>query len=162
MTSDEFAVAFNATFNQQLSAEEVDRLVAGFQYLTDLEFVDSERAGLAGFCIGASLAFVAAADPRIADEVSFINFFGGYYNAVDLMAQVSSKQRFYENTIEHWAPSRLSRKVFRDHLIALVPHTQERELLQRTFVGGDDIGGFGAAFNWDLFHNSFQSPTHVF
>ena len=50
-----------------------------FQYLKSREYVDSNRVGMGGFCVGASFALVAAADPRIRRDVVFVNAFGPYF-----------------------------------------------------------------------------------
>ena len=70
----------------QVDAGEIANLVAGFRSLRELEYVDARRLGLAGFSVGASFALVAAADPTIADDIAFVNAFGGYYDTADLMA----------------------------------------------------------------------------
>lgn len=43
-----------------IDADEPEKLVQAFQYLEGRDYVDPERVGLGGFCIGASLALVAA------------------------------------------------------------------------------------------------------
>ena len=75
---------------------EIDNLVSAFQYLRALEFVDRDRLGMGGFCIGASFALVAAADPRIRDDVVFVNAFGPYFDARDLLMQLASRSRIYQ------------------------------------------------------------------
>ena len=44
---------------------EPEKLVSAFQYLEERDYVNLDRVGLGGFCIGGSNALVAAADPRI-------------------------------------------------------------------------------------------------
>ena len=119
---------------KRIAVEEIDNLVMAFQYLRDLEIVDPDRVGMGGFCIGASLATVAAQDPRIADQVKFVNFFGGYYDVQDLIISVVTKSRSYGGQAEPWDPDKLSVEVATAHLIEAVPDPGERGLLTRVFV----------------------------
>ena len=63
--------------------EEVENLVWAFQHLRKLDYVDPSRIGMAGFSVGGSFIMVAASDPRISDDVAFVNAFGAYYDARD-------------------------------------------------------------------------------
>ncbi len=122
---------------QRVEVGEVENLIRAFEYMIDLERVDPERSGMGGFCVGASLATVAAQDPRIRENVKFVNFFGGYYDAKDLIAAVVSNRRFGDDYEEFWPPDRLSKRVVTAHLIEGVPNGGERELLTRVFVTKD-------------------------
>ncbi|MBI4282608.1 MAG: hypothetical protein HY672_03875 [Chloroflexi bacterium] len=115
---------------------EVDNLVRAFQYLRELEYVDPERVGMGGFCVGASLSTVAAQDPRIREDVAFINFFGGYFDARDLLRAIASRTRFDEGGQEPWEPSGQTWKTFRNHLIESVERPEDRGFLTEVFVDG--------------------------
>ena len=60
----------------RLDAGEVDGVVRAFQLLAARPEVDPERVGIVGFSVGGSLALLAAADPRIADGIRWVNAFG--------------------------------------------------------------------------------------
>lgn len=124
---------------KKVSATEIDSLVHAYTYLLARDRVDPERSGMGGFCVGASFATVAAQDNRIRDQVRFVNFFGGYYDASDLTASVTSSSRFYGDVIEPWAPDKLSVEVVASHLIDGLPDAGERALLERVFVERDAI-----------------------
>ena len=123
--------------SRRVKAEEIEDLVRGFEYLLAHERVDAERAGVAGFCVGASLLTVAASDPRIRDEVSFVNFFAGYYDARDLIAAVLSESRFHDGVVDPWDPAELSRDVVTAQLIEGMSNPDEVALLKRVFVEKD-------------------------
>ena len=130
-------VPWSETMTQfRIDPEEVDNLVYAFQYLRSLEYVDPERVGMGGFCVGASLATVAAQDFRIREEVAFINFFGGYYDAKDLLLAIASRIRFGGDDQKAWEPSDQTVRTFRNHLIENVERREERELLTRVFIQG--------------------------
>ncbi len=127
---------------KRVHAEEVDNLVAAFRYMRTLEDVDPDRLGMGGFCVGASLAAVAAQDERIRDQVQFVNFFGGYYDAKDLVKSVVAESRFYGPSSQAWAPDSLSVEVVTTHLVESVPDPDERAILSARFENGSAQLGF--------------------
>ena len=121
----------------RVEADEVGEVVETFQHMQRFESVDPERSGLGGFCIGASIAAVAAQNPRLRESVAFVNFFGGYFDASDLLAAIASETRFYEDTNEPWSPRSLSREVFTNHVLSTVSDIADRDLLTRRFANGN-------------------------
>ena len=128
-------------WSEQMMARRLDsqapgNLVAAFEYLRTREFVDPERVGMGGFCVGASMALVAAADPRINDQVAFVNSFGGYYDVRDLLSSIASQTRFRGVQQEAWQPGLLASEVFTNQIIEAPMGDGEQELLRRTFLEG--------------------------
>ena len=119
---------------QNLDPEEIENLVWAFQYLANLDYVDGERVGMGGLCVGASFALVAAADPRIRDQVSFVNAFGPYYSANDLFLQIASRSRFGEDASEDWQPDQLTLRVFANELIETLEDPEEKQVMTRWFL----------------------------
>ncbi len=115
---------------RRLDVDAPDDLVAAFSYLRGREDVDDRRVGMAGFCVGASMVLVAAADPRIRDEVSFVNSFGGYYDIYDLLAQIGARTSFYDDVEEPWEPSDQTRDVFTTELMEGLGDPQERAMVE--------------------------------
>lgn len=121
----------------RLSHEEVESLIGAFRFLQAAPHVEPKRVGFAGFCVGASLALIAAADPRISSDVKFVNFFGGYYSARDLVAEMTTHQlRLEGGSFEPWKPNADAEKWMADQLIQAVPATEERALLNRVARSG--------------------------
>ena len=75
----------NTQVQNRISINDVDDMVNAFSYLVTLDYVNPEKAGMGGICVGASLSTIAAQDYRIRDSVKFVNFFAGYYDAIDLV-----------------------------------------------------------------------------
>ncbi len=123
--------------SQRVTAQEVDDLVRWFEFMLEHERVDPERAGVGGFCVGASLVAVAASDTRIQDDVQFVNFFAGYYDARDLVVAVLSNSRYYEGVVEPWTPDVLSKRVVTAQLIEEMDNPAEIALLNGMFVTRD-------------------------
>jgi len=123
-----------ALLNGRIDFEEIDNLVALFQYLEKDPDVDSRRIGLSGFCIGAVLELLAAADERIADRVSYVNAFSVYASTLDVVRAITTSTQPGANGPEPWTPDQLTRTVFVRHLIGLVPSEREQRLLTRAIV----------------------------
>lgn len=66
--------------------------------------VDGNRVGLAGFSAGASMALIAAADPRLAGRVSFVSDFGGYSDAETLVVDVATRTMSLDGATREWSP----------------------------------------------------------
>ena len=122
-----------------IDSAEIDNLVWAFQFLRSRDYVDPERTGMAGFCVGASFALVAAADPRIRDGVTFVNAFGPYYDAGDLLRQFAGRARYYEGEREPWEPDVLTMRVVANELIETVADARAKEALARRYLYGEAV-----------------------
>ena len=111
----------------QIDAGEIANLVAAFEHLRAEDYVDPERVGLAGFSVGASFALVAAADPRIADDIDFVNAFGGYYDTSDLVVQIAAGKAIDDAGERDWEVDRLTRRVYNNMLIDSIDNPEHRE-----------------------------------
>ena len=137
---------------RRIDVGEIDNLVRAYQYMLEHDRVDPDRAGMAGFCVGASLAMVAAQDERIRDDVRFLNFFGGYFNGLDLIASVAASSRFYpgigaaldpseaQAETQAWLPDELTRAVVAAQLIEGIADRHEREVLTGRYLGSTLLG----------------------
>ena len=114
----------------QVDAGEIANVVAAFDHLRQQDFVDPDRVGLAGFSVGASFALVAAADPRIADGIAFVNAFGGYYDTADLVVQIAASRAIDNGGDTPWAVDRLTRQVFNNMLTPESESPAARALLE--------------------------------
>ena len=111
----------------QIDAGEIANIVAAFEHLRRQEFVDPQRVGLAGFSVGASFALVAAADPRIADDIDFVNAFGGYYDTSDLLVQIAAGRAIYADGEAPWEVDKLTRRVYDNMLNDALDELAHRE-----------------------------------
>ena len=114
----------------RLDAAEIVKVVGAFEHLRQQEYVDPERLGLAGFSVGASFALAAAANPRIADDIAFVNSFGGYYAAADLITQIAAGRALDGERETPWEVDELARKVFANTLLAEPPSDARDALLE--------------------------------
>ena len=117
-----------------IDSEEPGKLVHAFNYLEGLDYVDRERVGLGGFCVGASIALVAAADPRINSRVHFVNAFGPIFDAESLLVQVASRTMVYEDEITPWEPDPLTLRVMANELIEAMDDPTDVGILTRHYL----------------------------
>ena len=118
---------------------ETGNLVWAFQYLSEREYVDPRRTGLGGFCVGASFALVAAADPRIRDDVYFVNAFGPYYDARELLLQAATRSVVYDGETTPWEPDSLTLKVLANELIETLEDPADVDALTRRYLNGEAV-----------------------
>jgi pimeloyl-ACP methyl ester carboxylesterase len=85
--------------------EHPSTFIVSFRYLQGLDRVAPQRISLLGISAGASVAFVAAADPRINKQVHALIFFGGYYDIVDYLASLATGVSSFNNRTIAWHPS---------------------------------------------------------
>ena len=126
----------------QVDAGEIANLVAVFDHLRRQEFVDPDRVGLAGFSVGASFALVAAADPLIAEDIAFVNAFGGYYDTSDLLVQIAAGRAIDNGHAIPWEVDRLTRQVYDNMLTPESSSPAARSLLE----GVDSIAAARARY----------------
>ena len=117
-----------------IDTAEPEKLVWAFQYLEERDYVDRDRVGLGGFCVGASLALVAAADPRINDRVHFVNAFGPFFDAESLLLQAASRAVVYEGESTSWEPDPLTLRVLASELIETLDNSSDADILTRFYL----------------------------
>ena len=117
-----------------ISPTEPENIVQAFLYLEKQDYVDRERVGLGGFCVGASLALVAAADPRIRDRVAFVNAFGPFFDAEKLLVQAASRSVTHEGEQMAWQPDPRTLRVLANELIETMDDPTDTEILTRIYI----------------------------
>jgi hypothetical protein len=111
-----------------------DVIVRAVERVRALPAVRDGRIGLLGFSVGASLAEIAAADPRIHEHVAVVEGFGGYARLADLVRAATTGVIRYQDRPERWEPDPMTVRIVRENLIAGVPDPAERDALWRALV----------------------------
>ena len=117
-----------------LDPSDSDKLVQAFKHMERLEYIDPDRVGIGGFCVGASLALVAAADPTIRDRVDFVNAFGPFYDVEELIIQAVSRTVMYNGESTPWQPDPLTIKILATELIEHLDSPSDVRTLTRHFL----------------------------
>ena len=128
-----------ALASKRVTPREVDFLVEAFQSLVAQPGVDPNRVGYVGICVGSSLSFLAAADKRIASQVDFLSWFGGYYKADRFVAAVVSETVVDGDTMLAWEPNHLTKEVVRGLLLDFIDDPIERHTVARAIEGDADV-----------------------
>ncbi|MCV0404215.1 MAG: hypothetical protein K5924_11025 [Chloroflexi bacterium] len=125
----------------RLEVGEIDGVVRAFQLLAARPEVDRERLGIVGFSVGGSLALLAAGDPRIAEQVRWVNAFGAFAEASSYLAAVSAHAyRSADGTEVPWTPTPLAREVYLRFMLDQVQDRGDRRRLDGAF-GPDVLAG---------------------
>ena len=104
--------------------EEPETFVRAFEFLEANGLVNPEKISFVGFSVGSSIATVAASDPRIAQRVNVLFFFGGYYDIFEYVISLATKSALANGELIKWNPTDDARK-------------QAKEVLANT--GGADV-----------------------
>ncbi|MCA1588558.1 MAG: hypothetical protein LC744_07880 [Chloroflexi bacterium] len=114
----------------RLEVGEIDGVVRAFQLLAARPEVDRSRIGIVGFSVGGSLALLAARDPRIADQVRWVNAFGAFADTETYLASVAA-HAFVDpdGAVVSWTPTPLAREVFLRFVLDQVDDDADREAL---------------------------------
>ncbi len=118
--------------------QEVDALVAAFQYLESQPYVKPDKIGYLGVSVGSPLAMLAAADSRINEDVAFVIAFGGYYDTFDLLASITTGVISYDGHEESWDPKWHTVKVMSKQVIERLDSDQDKELLTRILIDREE------------------------
>ncbi|MGZ8475435.1 MAG: dienelactone hydrolase family protein [Candidatus Limnocylindria bacterium] len=114
----------------RLEVGEIDGVVRAFQLLATRPEVDRSRIGIVGFSVGGSLALLAARDPRIAEQVRWVNAFGSFADAQSYLASVAAHAyRGPDGKPVEWTPSPLAREVFLRFVLDQVDSEPDRHAL---------------------------------
>src|SRR5918997_2073259 len=118
----------------RLEVGEIDGVVRAFQLLAARPEVDRERVGVVGFSVGGSLALLAAADPRIATGVRWVNAFGAFADAETYLAAASAHAYVgSDGNPVAWTPSPLAREVYLAFVLDQVEEVDDRVQLAAAF-----------------------------
>ncbi|HEV2127447.1 MAG TPA: hypothetical protein VGR22_02385 [Thermomicrobiales bacterium] len=74
----------------RLDPVDVEDLAMAYEWLVAQPFVDPERSGLFGTCVGGSFALMASADARIRDRLAFVGAFSPYASMRTLTRDIAT------------------------------------------------------------------------
>ncbi len=112
-------------------------LVSAYQTIAVQPYVESSHVGFVGLSVGGSLALIAAADPRISDQVRLVEAFG-CYNSLPAEIRAAVTHSFELNGEQvAWQPDPTTVGVTRLNVIELLAAPDERAQLNDLFNGGE-------------------------
>jgi len=119
-------------FNFQISARDGEAVVQAFELLEHWPGVDPHHIGIITFSVGDELACVAAADPRIRDQVAFIGMLGGYFDATSLLRVIGRRAQDVDGRTQPWQPIATNQFALARTVSSLLSPA-ENKLLQKAF-----------------------------
>ncbi|GBD38582.1 hypothetical protein HRbin37_00833 [bacterium HR37] len=91
------------------SKEDINRLIETFYFLSKRNYVNPQRIGLCGFSVAGSYALIAAS--YLGDKPLFVISVGGYFDLVELLAEILSKKAKYRGNERTWIPDTLPQEL---------------------------------------------------
>ncbi len=116
----------------RLSAEEHDIAVSAFTSLQQQSNVNPERVGMFGISVGGAVVVNAAQQPEIQDSVRMVHSLGGFFDASQVLAQMSLRAYQVDGEWHEWEPSATTFRATRNSLVPLLP-SEDRSALWELF-----------------------------
>ncbi len=152
--------------NFDLASADTDAVVQAFAFATRLPGVGADRVGLLGFSGGGVLACLAAADPRIRDQVAFVALFGGVFDVSDVIRDVGRRAMLVDGHLQPFRPEQVPIQVMANVLARTLPPDEGRILVGALAPGGTPLShpeqvlrSPGAAAAYHLLAG--DDPAHV-
>jgi hypothetical protein len=117
--------------NWRIAPSEAPHLVEAFEVVAARPEVDPDRIGMAAFSVGGAVALLAAADPRIADRVRYINAFGAFGDAHTLLVDSATRTMVLNGDVRPWRMGSLAREMFLRVVLRLPESEAAREQIRQ-------------------------------
>jgi hypothetical protein len=118
---------------ERLTYDEIDAIRVSVTALDQRPDVDPARVGIIGLSASGGLAIVAAGEPDLRDRIQFVNSFGSYDDATNLLVDVASHSEVVGGQTREWTPEARTVEVVANALTdAGVSDADRSELLAGT------------------------------
>jgi len=117
----------------RLDPDDLENIPLAYNWLIQQPYVDAERSGLLGTCVGGSFALMAAANPLVRDQVAFLSAYAPFSSMSTFARDIASASRSNGDRREPWDVDQLTRKVFEHSLVAML-QPDEAERIRRAGV----------------------------
>ena len=114
----------------RLDPNEPARIIDALLVIGERPEVDPQRLGLIGFSAGGSLAMMAAADPRLAEELRFVSNFGGYADAETFLVDIATRTMELDGQTIAWQPGLSIRLEIMELMLQAVEPADQRGSLR--------------------------------
>jgi hypothetical protein len=96
----------------RIAPDDTGHLVAAYEWLMTRPYIDPNRSGFLGTCIGAGFVVLAAAQPEIRDQVQFVSCFAPFGSLRTLALDIGSSTAEIDGIRRPWDVDQLSRHVY--------------------------------------------------
>jgi hypothetical protein len=122
----------------RLDPEDLENIPLAYDWLIEQPYVDPDRSGLLGTCVGGSFALIAAANPLIRDHVAFLSAYAPYSSMSTFAQDIASATISSEDGCKPWQVDQLTRRVFIHSLTAWL-EPDEAERLRSAFANESEL-----------------------
>lgn len=119
--------------NLRLDAGDEAAVIQAFHVLQRWPGVDLNRVGLFGISAGGGLICLAAADPRIRDEISSVTLFGSYFDVTTLLQAIGWRALTLDGQAQPWHPVYFPMQVLANTFAPFLPGN-DGSVLANTFA----------------------------
>jgi dienelactone hydrolase len=123
----------------RLDPVDIGDIALAYDRLLEQPYVDAERSGLLGTCVGGAFALMAAAHPRIRERVSVVTAFAPYASMWSLAVSIASATRSSGHGRTPWAVDQLTRRVYVRSLTAALESDEAERLRNGCGADADSV-----------------------
>jgi hypothetical protein len=98
--------------DRRLDPVDIEDIASAYDQLIDQPYIDPQRSGLFGTCVGGAFVLMAAADERIRDRVRFVGTFAPFSSMWTLTEDIASASRLNSEVRIDWPVDQLTRAVY--------------------------------------------------
>lgn len=118
----------------EIDPREVEVILQAIDYLRGRPEVDPARIGIMGFSVGGSLVLLAAEDEVGREQIAWVNVFGAYFDAREMLLAVASHEIEIDGQRQPWEPAEVAVYAFARQLIGSLPDPTDCEILGRAYL----------------------------
>ncbi len=124
---------------EQLVSTDTDAVVQTFAFASHWPGVGAERAGIVAFSAGSVLACLAAADPRIRDQVAFVAVVGGVFHLPTFLGEVGRRAMLIDGRPQPFQPDVVTIRVLAKTIAKTLPVAEGQALVAVFVPGGQPL-----------------------
>ncbi|KKP92940.1 MAG: hypothetical protein UR98_C0015G0008 [Parcubacteria group bacterium GW2011_GWA1_36_12] len=110
--------------------DSIDTLIASVEYLDGQEFVNKDKIGFTGFCVGGSAAIIASENEKIAKKVNFIATISPYFDLSDLTRAALTRTDISGSEKINWRPAKLTIETVNLGFLNYINNEEEKKFLK--------------------------------
>jgi dienelactone hydrolase len=120
---------------EQLVSTDTDAVVQAFVFASHWPGVGTQRVGIVAFSAGSVLTCLAAAEPRIREQVAFVAVIGGVFDLPTLLRAVGQRATPVDGRLQPFQPDAVTIRVLAKTIARTLP-AAEGHALVAAFAGG--------------------------
>ncbi|MGH2508702.1 MAG: alpha/beta hydrolase family protein [Ktedonobacteraceae bacterium] len=124
-----------ALIANHIDAGDKEAVVQAFHALQHWPGVSTARIGLLGFSAGGPLMCLAAADPRVRDQIAFVALFGSYFDTTTMLQTIGRRAQTINGSTQPWQPVAYPLQVLATTIAPFLPNN-DGQSVENAFLPG--------------------------